>query len=429
MKRFVKILPCSTWLLAALSAGALGCSPTGLANEVPTLVIERSERFVRHIMAEGHLQAVESTPLTAPPDARRGMRIAWIEADGTAVKEGDVVVRFDVTEMQRQLKDSQDDVAIAAEQIQKERRAGSAAEQKRDRSARLAEVEAEIARSFEGGDESYLSRNEIIESKIDVEFSSAKAKHAGKVKVIERKLSRNKRELFEIDKRLSTAAVKRAQEGLTNLEIKAPHAGILMLQRGWSGKTLRIGDSVWRSQKVAKLPLVTSMQAELFVLEAGAGDLKVDLSAELVIEAHPQRVYEAKVKRVDTLAKPRHPDVPVQYFGVTLELAETDTQTMKVGGRVRAKILLEQENAIVVPRQAVFVEEGRTFVYRKSRSGFDAIDVTLGSSSAGRIVIVQGLEQGDTIALRDPTKAADELLAAESPDGGKQPSAGKRPGS
>ena len=141
---------------------------------------------------------------------------------------------------------------------------------------------------------------------------------------------------------------------------------------------------------------------ELYVLEADAGDLVVGLPAELVIEAYPEHVHAATLTKIDTLAKPRHQDVPVQYFAVTLSLPATDPATMKVGQRVRATLVLEQGDAIVVPRQAVFERDGRMFVHRQDGARFEEVEVKLGSSSAGRVVITEGLTEGDRIALRDP---------------------------
>jgi multidrug efflux pump subunit AcrA (membrane-fusion protein) len=213
--------------------------------------------------------------------------------------------------------------------------------------------------------------------------------------------------------------VARAEDGLARLEIAAPHAGILVLERDWRGNALRVGDTLWPGQEVAEIPLVSAMEAELFVLEADAGDLAAGLPAELVIEAHPEHVHHATIARVDTLAKPRHHEVPVQYFAITLALPATDEATMKVGQRVRATIILEQGDALVVPRQAVFERDGRLYVHRKEGTGFAEVEVKLGSSSAGRVVITEGLEEGDRIALRDPNGPAEPAAGAEPNKGGE----------
>jgi len=73
------------------------------------------------------------------------------------------------------------------------------------------------------------------------------------------------------------------------------------------------------------------------------------------IDARPGRVYRAVVKQVDALAQPRSWRVPVQYFGVVLELEKTEPRVMKPGQRVQATLILEElENVLTVPREAVF---------------------------------------------------------------------------
>jgi multidrug efflux pump subunit AcrA (membrane-fusion protein) len=97
----------------------------------------------------------------------------------------------------------------------------------------------------------------------------------------------------------------------------------------------------------------------------------------------------------------------VQYFAVTLELDRTDPRVMKPGQRVQATLLLDQrKDALMVPRQAVFDREGRSIVYRKGARGFEPVEVKLGASTMGRIVVDSGISKGDVLALRDPTRPA-----------------------
>lgn len=95
-------------------------------------------------------------------------------------------------------------------------------------------------------------------------------------------------------------------------------------------------------------------------------------------------------------------NVPVQYFGATVTLDQSDA-TMKPGARVQATLELDDlEHALVVPRQAVFEKDGRRIVYVKRGAHFRATPVETGSSTAGRIVITKGLAAGDEVALADP---------------------------
>ena len=79
---------------------------------------------------------------------------------------------------------------------------------------------------------------------------------------------------------------------------------------------------------------------------------------------------------------------------------------MKPGARVRATLEIEnQASAIAIPRQALFEKEGKKLVYRRQGDQYQPVQVTLGSSTAGRVVVTRGLKKGDEIALEDPTSS------------------------
>jgi multidrug efflux pump subunit AcrA (membrane-fusion protein) len=382
----------------------------GSGDGIPTLVVER-EKFARRVTAEGTLKAAKATPVVAPPEARGRLKISWLATEGSLVKEGDVVIRFDPSEFEQQLENSEADRKAAETKMAKERVQTGAVLRGRDRSAQLAEAELERTREFQRKDVEIFSRNQIIESEIDESLSTARKDHAGRAAKIESKVSRSKIGLLTIERRAAQTQLDQANQALAALEVKAPHDGIMVFRRNWRGELPRVGDSVWRGQSLAEIPLPEIMEAEVFVLEADAGGLQEGLPATVIIEAHPLDEYQAKIKRVDKLAKPRQRGVPIQYFGVILELERTVTEVMKPGQRVRGTILFEDQEAIVVPRQAVFEKDGATIVYRRSGGEFEPVVVKLGTSTPGRSVVEEGLEEGDEIALRDPTRPADQPLS------------------
>lgn len=373
-------------------------------SPVPVHTVERT-RFVRKVTAEGNLKAVKATPLTTPRRSRRSMKIAWLAADGSRVAEGDVIARFDPTEMEKQLADGEAALLTARRKIAKERIDIGSAQAERDRERDMTRMELEQTKKFQRKNALIFSRNDIIESEIDGELSQARLEHAQAAETIERSLSRSKLDILAIEKRVAEQEVKEANEGLEGLVITAPHAGIVVIKRDWRGNEIRVGDQAWPGQPLAEIPHVEDMQAEVFVLEADAGGLEEGLAAEVVIEAHAARTFKAEIKRVDKLAKPRVRGVPVQYFGVTLALEETIAEVMKPGQRVRATLTLDEREALVVPRPAVFEKDGEKVVYRQTDSGvFEPVEVKIGATSLGRVVIDEGLQEGDRIALRDPTR-------------------------
>lgn len=402
MKKLIATLlvlgACACMAFAAvrvLSADEEGPEP------VPTHRVAKQE-LRREVPADGNLKAVQATPILAPAEARMALKIGWIVEDGARVKDGEVVVRFDPTEMKERLRDGNDSRLQARKRITKEKVTASSSRRRRDRDAQLAEKEMEAARDFQYTEEDdVFSRNEILESKIDSELAEAKLAHARAAEKIERSVSGGKLDVLRVQEKQAAMHVSRAEKALSMLELTAPQAGIVLLHRDWRGRQLAIGDSVWPGQKIAEVPGDATMEAEVYVLEADGGALEVGMKAVVTLEASPGSEYEAEIKQVDKLAQPRNPEVPVQYFKVVLTLAKTDP-AMKIGQRVRARVLVEETEAVAVPRQAVFSKGKKFFVYRKSGSEFEKVEVELGAGTAGRVIVSKGLTEGDEIALRDP---------------------------
>jgi multidrug resistance efflux pump len=378
---------------------------------LPTLVLH-SQNFVQEVGAEGRLRAVKASPLTVPVATGGPLKIAWTEPDGARVEKGQVVVRFEPTDFEKKLKDGQADRATADAKLEKEQTLVASALRGRARTEQLSQVELQKAREFQNKDPEIFSRNQIIESEIDEQLSTARSQHAGAARGIESSLSKNKLEMINVERKKADLVVDQAQRGLASLELRAPHDGILVFEPNWQGILPSVGDSCWPGQKLASLPLLDEMEAEVFVLEADAGGLKVGKTARVFLESHPETLYTGTIKNVDTLAKRPVRDVPVQYFGVTLQLDRTDVATMKPGSRVHATLQLESREALVLPRQAVMEDHGQPTVYRWHAGQFEPVQVKLGPASLGRVVIEEGLSDGDEVALVDPSRPPEPAAGA-----------------
>jgi HlyD family secretion protein len=428
--RAVRRLGLAAAAIAALVAlGAfLPLSHPGGGADVPTLRIEKTE-FVRRVPAQGDLQAVRATPISVPAGVPGPFRIGWLAPDGSLVKKGDVVIRFDPSVLEKRLIDAEDDLRGARLQMDKEQLSGLSEVRKLEKDAAMARVELENARQFQKKDAGIFSRSEIIESDIDQELATERQKHAEGSQNTHRRLTGTEMSLLQIKVRQADAKIQQARAGLQALAVTAPHDGVLILKRNWRGDTTRVGDNVWNGQSLAEIPDLSAMQAEVYVLEADAGGLKAGKTATVAVESAPGVTYPARIQRVDALAKPRIPGSPVQYFGVTLELSKTDPRVMKPGQRVQAVLLLDQrKDTLLVPRQAVFDREGRSVVYRKGSRGFEPVEVKLGASTMGRIVVESGIAAGDLLALRDPTRpaGAPEVKPVQRPSAPSRPSGGSR---
>lgn len=393
------------WLLFACGLGSsfVGCSAP---EPVPSWRVER-RGFEHRVTAEGELKAARSTPISVPSDVEGRVRLAWVAEEGRRVEAGEVVARFDASDLENALERGTANLDGAALKTAKTEAETASRLANLEKDARLAGLELDVARRFQKTDEELFSRHAILESQIDEQLASQRKEHAETARGDESRLGRTELELLAIEKRQAQLEIDRARRGLEALEVRAPHAGIFSLLRLWRGDVAQVGSELWQGQPIAEIPDLTTLQAEVFVLEADAGGLAVGRSAVVTIDAHPQAPVAATIRRVDSIARPRLRGSPVQYFGVTLALERTDPALMKPGQRVRASLLLETlDQALVVPRQAIYQEDGESWVQVRGDGGFAARKVKVGAASLGLVVIEDGLAEGEVVAL-DPKRGAE----------------------
>ncbi|HVT57901.1 MAG TPA: HlyD family efflux transporter periplasmic adaptor subunit [Thermoanaerobaculia bacterium] len=396
------VVPAARRLWAGASSGLEG---------VEGIAVQRLARrdFVRWVPAEGNLRAARSTTLSVPRGSEEASRVAWVAADGSRVRSGEEVMRFDDSDLRKNLAEAESDLTSARFKSEKSAVESLAKIAQLERELRLARTEVANASRFQKKDAMVFSRQAIIESDIDQQLARERERHAAGAREIQETEGRAGTAVLAVDLRKAEFKIRRARAGLAALSLKAPHDGVLILKRDWRGNPTRIGDSVWSGQPVAEIPELAVMEAEVFVLEADAGGLASGKPARIEVESLPGSAFAARLARVDTIAKPRLRGSPVQYFGVTLRLARTDPRVMKPGQRVRAWLRLdERRQALLLPRQALFARDRGTIAYRlrADHRGFEPVAVTLGPAGLGTVVVETGLAPGDLVALRDPTRTA-----------------------
>jgi len=388
-------------LLSLIAVSLVACQNSGDAT--PVYVVAPSN-FVRRVTAEGNLKAVKATPLSAPQQADSPLKIAWIADEGTLLHKDDLVVRFDATDFSIALASGKDNRGTADNKHLRANVDSSTTKTNLLRDARQAEEELAAARRAHIDDAEIFSRYQQIESELDELLAGEKRKHANNVLGVREQLSRADDALIGIEAKKADLEIANAEKGLRSLELRAPHDGILVLQRDWRGDVPRIGATVWNGSPLGQIPDLAAMNAEVFVLEADAAGLTIGQKAMITLEANSSVRYSGKITQVDKLARPRLRGVPVQYFGITVTLDRTDPAVMKPGSRVLVQLELDNRaNAFSIPRQAVFEKQGKKVVYVRRGDRFVPSAVTIGTSSPGRVVVTTGVTKGDALALTDPT--------------------------
>ena len=373
------------------------------------MVTVGSGLFEISLHADGELRAAESTPITPPAGSRNPRTIEWMVPDNSWVTKGQVVARFDASIAQRGTEDigielSKVDIQVMAKQRELERLLGELGNE-----LELVDVEKIMAENFSFDNELAYSRHEIIDAMRDQELLDYRSGHLEGKKDTYRDWEGAESAVLAAARETQQSKYQEHKSQLDNSDIQAPHDGFFVYEKTWFGQKVDVGSTVFPGNKIATIPNLEQMEAELYVLETEAVGITAGQSARITIDAYPDRPINGIISYVSATASPISRDVPVKFFTVTVTLEDADPEWIKPESQVSAIIAIDRvENTIFVPNQAVFSDDGGDWVL--VRKGRDLIkrEINLGLRGANRSQIVGGLEKGDEIALFPPDHSTSE---------------------
>jgi hypothetical protein len=221
-------------LAAAFLAAA--CGPSG-ASAVAAVEV-RMGTFEIVIPAFGELQAAKSTPIVVSPESRFALQsIAWMAPDYTLVRSGDVVIRLASTQLPDLLRTEEAEVAkLRLEVAQKEKQLEK---EKADLTGQISvtAIQRELADVYAARDETIYSRNKIIEDAIDLNYQTIRERYYQRERAELEKRIRAELQLLQAKLRAHEVKIQQFRDQLDNLEIRAPHDGMMIIAKMWNGES------------------------------------------------------------------------------------------------------------------------------------------------------------------------------------------------
>ncbi|HTM24922.1 MAG TPA: efflux RND transporter periplasmic adaptor subunit [Vicinamibacterales bacterium] len=421
------------WIVALVAVGAVAVA---LAKGSPVLPERRSPvptaKVVRGplkltVYATGELRAGRTMNLVAPP-AGGSLRILKLQPTGTSVKKDDVVVEFDPSDQQFAVEQAKSDLEEAQQAIVK-MKADNAVTASQD-ALNLLQARYDVRRG-----ELNAAGNEFIGA-IDAQKNQLTLDEARRrLQQLEQdaasRVSTSVAALAVVEERRHKAelAMQRAQSIIDNLAVKAPIDGVISVKENrdgqfffFSGMVLpeyREGDTTFSGRTIADVIESGRMEVRAKVTEVDRDNLQTGQAATVQIDALPGRTFSAKVGPLSTSASRGSffETSAVRQFDIVLNLDKPDP-AMRAGSSLRLTIDgRELPNALHVPRQAVFEKAGKNYVFLQSGDRFDRRDVKVVTATESR-AIVDGLHDGDVIALVDPDIATSRSKSASGPTAG-----------
>jgi HlyD family secretion protein len=376
----------------------------GARAEIPTTPVKKG-RVVITVTARGELQGGNSEALTAPMAGGGDMAITYLRQTGELVQPGDVVARFDTQQQEFTLREAEDDLAEAEQQVIRAQADAEAALEEARYQLLSTNADVKVA-------ELEVRKNPVLAGIVARQNEIALEAARNRQKQAERDLN-NKKTTGAAGIEIQKAAVEKAkiaaQTARTTIDsmvLKAKTHGYVAIQINsnqnsiYYGQTLppfEMGDTARAGQSIAQIPDMSEWEVSARIPEADRGHLQAGQKVAVRVAAVPGRTFSGHVKSVGASAG----SAWERTFDCRIAM-EDRAPELRPGMTSNISITVETlDDVLWVPAQAVFESDGRPFVYLRSPDGFTPHDVQVVRRSESQAVI-GGIDQGVLVALSRP---------------------------
>jgi HlyD family secretion protein len=372
-------------------------------TELPTAAARQGD-FLVLVRCRGQLVSRRSEQVIAPlnvPD----LQIVWLAPEGSIVKEGQVIIRFDPSKVQQDLQEK----TAALDQAQAALDQGLAQanitveQDKLDLST--INYQSDKAR-LEASKQSIVSAIQGQESVIDLGVAEEKVK-----------LQQTQMQLHDKSTEAKLASLTRLRDDakmwvdltkrrIIAMEVKSPLTGVINYSpnysQGWlNAQSFKVGDHAVPGGVLAVVPDLTTLEVESKIDEVDRGRIAVDDDVLVHVDAFPEHVLHAKLISITPLAEQNNEWPPTRSFKGYAKLESPDPR-MRPGMNSGADIVQSKiPGAISIPAKALFTIAGKPVVYVKSETHYVPTSVTIQARNPDEIA-VQGIPAGTLVALAEP---------------------------
>ena len=410
MKTRVLVISTILIVVAAIGWGTLrfvkAASGTS-SSEVPTTRVKKG-RVVVSVAARGELQGGNSEMLTAPMVGGGDLPITDLRQAGELVAAGDVVVQFDTTQQEYNLREAQADLAEAQQQVIKAEADSEASDEETAYAVLSAQSGVRQA-------ELDLRKNPTLPSIVRRQNELALEAAKDLLRQSEQDV-RNKKATFTAGIAIQKAAENKAkvmsdlaQKNIDNMTLKAKTSGYVNIQQntnmnmmywGMQLPPFQVGDAARSGMAVAQIPYLKNWEISANVGELDRGHLNPGQKVTVKVVALAGKEYHGAIKSLGGTSGPpwdRHFECRISLEQGSAELRPGMTSNLLI----TAETL---DDALWLPFQALFESDGRTYVYLKTPNGFMPHDVSLVKRSESQVVL-KGVNEGDLVAMSNPDQS------------------------
>jgi len=283
------------------------------------------------IRATGLLRAVRVLAIQVPQLAGQGGRITLVRLtpNGSTVKKDDTIAEFDSTKQEDDALEARAKYEDLGHQVKQK-----AAQNKADAEQRVATMQQAIADRDKALIQlrkgTVLAEIERLKNEAAAEGSQARVASLQKSHDLRLKAEAASLRILELQQQRQKVALERAEANQKRLTIKAPLAGMIVLENIWKGGTMghaQEGDQLWTGQPLMKIFDPAEMEVHAQVGEPDGAVLRAGARASVKLVAYPDTTFPANFVSASPVATAALGS-PIKNFAARFRLVGGDPRLL-----------------------------------------------------------------------------------------------------
>ena len=401
-----KILKYSLFILFLLAVSACGKK---VEDQIPVGKATRGTFYI-DMYEEGEVEAINSINISSPTISWRygNLKITQLVKDGQEVAAGDTLIVFDPSEVQRGIVEAEGRLEISRADLERMEAQHQSDLEELRADYDVTKISQEISKiRFESAVyESEVRKKEIQLNleRADIALDRAKEQIDNRIKIQKEEIKQKNLSINQ-----DRARLDEANETLKRMFVITPAPGIAIISQNWNnGNKYQIGDQCWSGIPIIQLPDLSSLKAIVKINEVDIAKISKGLKVEIKPDAFSDSIFTGTVNSVANLAVNKDRSSKIKVFPVEILINETNKNLLP-GLTVSCRIIIDQiDDVLYIPLEGIHPEGDKYFVYKKTRGGYEKEYVTTGLSNSDFIIITEGLDEKDEIALLNPFAGEDK---------------------
>lgn len=307
--------------------------------------IEKQAQKSVIVYASGELESAESH-LLAPPSIKRmwQYQIKFLAPENSAVKQGQVVIKFDDKQVQDRLLEKAGELEQAKKTLENE----ASSEKKNEQELILAVAEQQMNYDKAKRKAQIIdhSRSDIERKKSQIDFTIAQ----NDLFLAKKKLDYHY-QTTELNLKMAQGKVDRLStevnvlEGeIEKLKVKSPIDGFVIYKTNFDDEKLSVGETAQFGQAVVEVVKLDKMQVKAQIDEPDSGKVLPGQRVKVILDGSSERVVSGKVLNLGGVFREKSWQDKRRIIDAQISLDEIETSVMRPGMSARIEIEVAEKS-------------------------------------------------------------------------------------